>query len=116
MPELTITPPYVHSRVDSNTFTMGNPMPESTLTLYVYAKVDFIPPVRDFRFSRSCCKILSSGPGMSHRTVNPSELSPRSASTGDCYIALNPVALTSTCRAVNPGVVSPSSVKPGTES
>jgi hypothetical protein len=26
MPELTITSPYVHSRVDSNTFTMGNPM------------------------------------------------------------------------------------------
>ncbi len=33
MPKLTITSPYVHSRVDSNTFTMGNPMPESTLTL-----------------------------------------------------------------------------------
>ncbi len=33
MPELTITSPYVHSRVDSNTFTMGNPIPESTLTL-----------------------------------------------------------------------------------
>ncbi len=30
MPELTTTSPYVHSRVDSNTFTMGNPMPEST--------------------------------------------------------------------------------------
>jgi hypothetical protein len=28
MPELTITSSYVHS----NTFTMGNPMPESTLT------------------------------------------------------------------------------------
>jgi hypothetical protein len=36
MPELTrsITSPYVHSRVDSNTFTMGNSMPESTLTLF----------------------------------------------------------------------------------
>jgi hypothetical protein len=40
MPELTITSPYVHSRVDSNKFTMGighwamgNPMPETTLTL-----------------------------------------------------------------------------------
>ncbi len=38
----------VHSRVDSNTFTMGIPMPESTLTLsqsrsYPYARVDFIP-------------------------------------------------------------------------
>jgi hypothetical protein len=32
MPELTITSPYVHSIVDSNTFTMGNPMPESTLS------------------------------------------------------------------------------------
>jgi hypothetical protein len=32
MPELTIPPhlPHVHSRVDSNTFTMGKPMPEST--------------------------------------------------------------------------------------
>ncbi len=33
MPELTITSPYVHSRVDSNTFTMGNPMPELIITL-----------------------------------------------------------------------------------
>jgi hypothetical protein len=32
LPELTITSPYFHSRVDFNTFTMGNPMPESTLT------------------------------------------------------------------------------------
>ncbi len=31
MAELTITSPYVDSGVDSNTFTMGNPMPESTL-------------------------------------------------------------------------------------
>jgi hypothetical protein len=37
MPELTITSPYVHSIVDSNTFTMGNP--KST----PYARVDFIP-------------------------------------------------------------------------
>ena len=36
-PELIITSPYVHF----NTVTMGNPMPESTLTLY--ARVDFIP-------------------------------------------------------------------------
>jgi hypothetical protein len=41
MPELTITSPYVHSRVDSNTVTMGNPMLESTLS----AKV------RDFKFA-----------------------------------------------------------------
>jgi hypothetical protein len=40
MPELNITSPYVHSRVDSKTFTMSNPharvdlnpMPESTLS------------------------------------------------------------------------------------
>ncbi len=32
--ELTIiTSPYVHFKVDSNTFTMGHPLPESTLTL-----------------------------------------------------------------------------------
>jgi hypothetical protein len=38
MPELTITSPYVQSRVDSNIFTLGNParvdlnpMPESAL-------------------------------------------------------------------------------------
>ncbi len=31
--ELTITSPYVQSRDNSNTFTTGNPMPESTLTL-----------------------------------------------------------------------------------
>ncbi len=32
MPDLTITSPYVQSRVDSNTFTMDNPRPESTLS------------------------------------------------------------------------------------
>jgi hypothetical protein len=39
--------PYagVHSRVDSNTFTMGNPMPKSTLTL---CQSRLYPPVRDF--------------------------------------------------------------------
>jgi hypothetical protein len=31
MLELTVTSPYVHFRVGSNTFTMGNPMAESTL-------------------------------------------------------------------------------------
>jgi hypothetical protein len=45
IPELTITSPYVHSRVDSITFTMGNPMPESTLTL---CQRRLYPPVRDF--------------------------------------------------------------------
>jgi hypothetical protein len=35
----------MHSRVDSNTFTMGNPMPESTLTL---CQSRLYPPVGDF--------------------------------------------------------------------
>jgi hypothetical protein len=47
MPELTITSPYVHSGVDSNTFTMGNPMPDSTLIL---CQSRLYPPVRDFGF------------------------------------------------------------------
>ncbi len=47
MPELTITSPYVDSRVDTNTFTMGNPMPESTLTL---CRSRLYSPVRDFGF------------------------------------------------------------------
>jgi hypothetical protein len=38
--DYNLSSPYVHSRVDSNTFTMGNPMSESTLT---YARDDFIP-------------------------------------------------------------------------
>jgi hypothetical protein len=49
IPELTINSTYVHySRVGSNTFTVGNPMPESTLTL---CHSQLYPPVRDFRFS-----------------------------------------------------------------
>jgi hypothetical protein len=47
IPELTLTSSYVHSRVDSNTFTVGNPMPESTLTL---CHSRLYPPVRDFGF------------------------------------------------------------------
>ncbi len=37
----------VHYRVDSNTFTMGNSLPESTLTL---CQSRLYPPVRDFGF------------------------------------------------------------------
>jgi hypothetical protein len=48
MPELTITSPYVYSRVDFNTFTMGNPMPESTLSpsqgLWIWPRVQLVPP------------------------------------------------------------------------
>jgi hypothetical protein len=47
MPELTITSFDAHSRVDSNTFTMGNPMPESILTL---CQSRLYPPVRDLGF------------------------------------------------------------------
>jgi hypothetical protein len=43
MPELTIASPYV----DSNTFTMGNPLTESTLTL---SQCRLYPPVRDLGF------------------------------------------------------------------
>jgi hypothetical protein len=55
MPELTITSPYVHYRVDSNTFTMGNPMPESTLTLCLS---QLFPPVRSLNLA-SALPILS---------------------------------------------------------
>ncbi len=40
----------VHSRVDSNTFTMGNPMPKSTLTP---CRSRLYPPFRDFGFGLS---------------------------------------------------------------
>ncbi len=48
--ELNITSPYVHSRVDCNTFIVGNPMPESTLIL---GQSRLYPQVRDFEFSLS---------------------------------------------------------------
>jgi|688.fasta_scaffold1703528_1 hypothetical protein len=43
MLDLTITSPYVDFRVDYNTGTMGmgNPMTESTLTLYVFKMTVF---------------------------------------------------------------------------
>jgi hypothetical protein len=57
MPGMTITSPYVHTRVDSNTFSISigqpnarvdlNPMPESTLAL---CQNRLHPPVRDFEF------------------------------------------------------------------
>jgi hypothetical protein len=42
-----ITSSYVDSRVDPNTFTVGNPKRESTLTLY---QSRLYPPVRDIAF------------------------------------------------------------------
>jgi hypothetical protein len=47
IPELIITSSYVHSRVDFNTFTMSNPMPESILTL---GQRRLYSPVVDFGF------------------------------------------------------------------
>jgi hypothetical protein len=41
MPELTTTSPYVHSRVDSNTFTLDNPICQSRPLPCTI--VDFIP-------------------------------------------------------------------------
>jgi hypothetical protein len=43
MPELTITSPYFHCKADYNTFSMGNPMPESTLAL---CQSQIYPPAR----------------------------------------------------------------------
>jgi hypothetical protein len=62
MPELTITSPYINSRVDSNTFTMGNPMPESTLTR-------LCPPVRDFGFGLWAVATLLGYIGLSRNTA-----------------------------------------------
>jgi hypothetical protein len=47
MPKLTITSPYAYSRVNSNTFAISNPMPESALTL---SQSRLYPPVRDSEF------------------------------------------------------------------
>ncbi len=52
MPELTITPPSVDSRVDFNTCTIGDPMPESTLTL---CQSQLYPPDRDLGFGLNPC-------------------------------------------------------------
>ncbi len=41
--DYSIISPYVDARAESNTFTMGNPMPESTLINPMLARVDFIP-------------------------------------------------------------------------
>jgi hypothetical protein len=46
---LTLCP--IHSRVGANTFTMGNPMPESTLTL---CQSRLYCPVRDYEFGLCC--------------------------------------------------------------
>jgi hypothetical protein len=50
-----LTLPYAHTRVDSNTFTMDNPMSESTLnpmpeSTFTLCQSRLYPPVRDFGF------------------------------------------------------------------
>ncbi len=55
-PELTLNSPYVHSRVESNTFAMGNPMPKSTLTL---RHSRLYPQVRKFEFGHGECSYIS---------------------------------------------------------
>jgi len=64
MPEMTINSPFVHSRVDPNTFTMGNPMPESTITPMPESTLSLFqswlyPPVRDYEFG--LCTLFASG-------------------------------------------------------
>jgi hypothetical protein len=54
MPELTITSPYIDSRVDYNTFTMGNPIPESTLTL---CQSRLYPPSQGLRIWHLVCNV-----------------------------------------------------------
>ncbi len=53
--ELTIISPYVISRVNSNTFTIGNPLPESTLTL-CFSRL--YPPISDKKTYLFCWEVL----------------------------------------------------------
>jgi hypothetical protein len=52
-----ITSPYGRFRVDSNTLTMGNPMPESTLIPLFWSRL--YPPVRDFGFGHRAMEELT---------------------------------------------------------
>ncbi len=51
MPELTITSPYVHSRVDSNTFSMGKPMPDFRFGLCYKVELIEQEKVKQYFFS-----------------------------------------------------------------
>jgi hypothetical protein len=62
MPELILTSPYVDSRVDYNTCTMSNPMPESTLTL---CQSRLYIPVRDLVFGLCSYFLLFFPPDLS---------------------------------------------------
>jgi hypothetical protein len=65
MPELTLTSPYVHTRVDSNIFTMGNSMPESTLSpsdgLWIWPKryYSFGSPQNGYAAISRCYNFIS---------------------------------------------------------
>ena len=71
-PELTITSPYVNSRVDSNRFTMGIPMPESTLSpshglciwpqlhIRFHLQIKYIESYLSLKFQKECCTIVRS--------------------------------------------------------
>jgi hypothetical protein len=53
MPELTMYSPYVHSRVDFNTFTTGIGSPYARVSL-TYARVDFIPQSGSLDWALDC--------------------------------------------------------------
>jgi hypothetical protein len=54
MPQLTVTSPYVDARVDSNTFTMGNPNP-------MLCRVDLNPVPRSTLSASQGLRILPQG-------------------------------------------------------
>jgi hypothetical protein len=86
MPELTITSTYVHSKVDPNTFTMGNPIPGSTLTP---CQSRLYPIVRDFGFVLRLHLLTSLH--VSQTVVEEGELEawrPRFGATGDMRLEL----------------------------
>ncbi len=76
MLELTIN----LSRVDSNTFTTGNHLPESALTLY--ARVDFIPQSETLDLASGACTMAR---GLSVCLIALPV--PHTLSTGACKMA-----------------------------
>ncbi len=86
MPELTITSPYIHSKVDLNTLSwgaLGNPMPQWTVTLSL--RVDFIP--------QSGTQDLASGNGFQHVHIvqlfyAPQKLQTRELTLIDVFLTL----------------------------
>jgi hypothetical protein len=69
--QLAIISPYVDARVDSNTFSLGNPMPDLTLTLcrsrlslpvrpLALADTEFVPEPYSFRLPKTTFYFISS--------------------------------------------------------